>query len=58
MKESLQSSKNTISNLESKNKNLENDILVLRQENQNLLSNKMRKQDMNNSKVKINKFKH
>ena len=55
MKESLQSSKNTISNLESKNKNLENDILVLRQENQNLLSNKMRKQDMNNSKVKINK---
>ena len=55
MKESLQSSKNTISNLESKNKTLDNDILVLRQENQNLLSNKMRKQDMNNSKVKINK---
>jgi len=51
LKENLQSAKNTIVNLENKNKNLENEICDLKQDHQHLESTKMKKQDANLAKV-------
>lgn len=42
--------------LENKNKQLENEILTIKQENQNILSSKTKKHDINLNKVNISLF--
>jgi len=54
LKDNLQGAKNTIISLETRNRQLENEISTLKEDNQKVISNKMKKHDANVNKVSIN----